>query len=97
MDPPDQPLERAVALRYDPGEGEAPVLLAKGGGELARKIIALAEEAGVPITKDPDLVQLLMALDVGQSIPPQLYQAVAVVLGYVYSTNRKLLEQKGLL
>lgn len=85
------PTEKAVALKYDPGSQEAPLVVAKGAGEIAQKIIDTAKQHGVPITEDPDLVQLLMALDVGETIPPELYKAVAVVLAFVYRTNRKIL------
>ncbi len=87
-------IEKAVALQYDPGQSTAPVLVAKGAGELAKKIIALANEHHVAVTQDADLVQLLMALEVGDQIPPEMYQAVAMVLGYVYRKNRELLQAK---
>lgn len=86
-----QPFEKAVALRYSPGQDQAPVLVAKGSREIAKKIIELAEGSGIPISKDPDLVQLLMTLDVGEEIPPEMYKAVAIVLAFIFQKNKKVL------
>ncbi len=78
--------EKAVALSYKPQEGEnVPRLVAKGRGEVARKIIELAKEHGVPIQEDPALVELLLRLDLSEEIPPELYEVVAKVLAFVYS------------
>jgi flagellar biosynthesis protein len=82
--------ERAVALRYEPRHpylDAAPRLVAKGNGELARRILELAEEYGVPIHHDPDLVAALEPLDVDRMIPPELCQAVAAVLAALYRAN----------
>lgn len=78
---------RAVALRYDPAAMPSPQVVAAGQGEIAERIIALAREHGVPIREDPDLVAVLAALDIGSAIPPELYQAVAEVLAFVYRLN----------
>ena len=78
--------DKAVALRYKPHEGdEVPKLVAKGRGEVARKIIELAREHGVPVQEDPALVELLLRLDLSEEIPPELYEVVAKVLAFVYS------------
>ncbi len=79
--------KKAVALSYDPQADQAPVLTAAGEGALAREIIRLAQEHGVPIHEDPDLVEVLAALDVGTIIPPELYTLVAEVLAFVYQVN----------
>jgi flagellar biosynthesis protein len=55
---------------------------------VAEKIIALAQEHGVPIREDPDLVQVLSQLDLQQEIPPTLYQVVAELLAFVYRLNQ---------
>lgn len=75
---------RAVALRYDPEKMATPQVVATGQGELAERIIALARQHNVPIKHDPELVALLAALDVGSSIPPELYRAIAEVLVFIY-------------
>ena len=78
--------DKAVALSYKPEEGEeTPRLVAKGRGDVARKIIELAREHGVPIQEDPALVELLLRLDLSEEIPPELYEVVAKVLAFVYS------------
>ncbi len=79
----------AVALGYEPAEGSAPKVIAKGDGTLAEKILALAEENGVPIRRDQDLLQVLSRLDLNQEIPPQVYIAVAEILAFVYHSSQR--------
>ena len=79
----------AAALRYRQHEDRAPKLVAKGAGVIAEKIIAAARDAGVPIYEDPDLLALLMTLNIGEVIPPELYTAVAEVLVFIYRMNKK--------
>jgi flagellar biosynthesis protein len=79
-----------VALRYQPEApflDAAPRLVAKGQGYLAERILELAKEHGVPIHQDPDLLATLEPLDVNRLIPPELFQAVAVVLATLYRAN----------
>jgi flagellar biosynthesis protein len=78
---------RAVALHYDPASMAAPTVVALGRGELADRIIALAHQHAVPIKEDRDLVAVLAALDVDSLVPPELYQAIAEVLAFVYRLN----------
>jgi flagellar biosynthesis protein len=84
----DAPRRRATALRYVEGS-DAPEVVATGAGEIARKILAAAEEAGVPVRQDPALVEALGKLDVGQAIPPELYVAVAEALVWAYRLDAK--------
>jgi flagellar biosynthetic protein FlhB len=78
------PTEVAVALRYEPGL-TAPQVVAKGRGQTADRIRAIAWRAGVPIHPNPPLARALYAAaEVGQYIPPRLYRAVAEVLAWVY-------------
>lgn len=88
MSPPDK-REKAVALLYDESKGKAPEVVASGKGVVARNIIEAAQEAGVYIKKDPDLVELLAKVPIGQELPAELYQTVAEVLAFVYSVNDK--------
>ncbi len=83
------PRKKAVALRYDPEQDPAPRLVAKGQGHIAEKIIQIAKEHGVHIHEDPDLVELLAALDLGQLIPEELYAALAEILAFIYRLNRR--------
>ena len=92
----DVQLSKAVALRYDPQEDSAPVLVAKGKGYIAERIIALAREHGIFVHPDPALVALLMEVELSEQIPPQLYQVVSRVLAMVYRVNRELAQQRGL-
>ncbi|ABZ83322.1 flagellar biosynthesis protein, putative [Heliomicrobium modesticaldum Ice1] len=68
-----------AALRYDPNS-DAPVVIAQGKGHLARKIIEMAKEKNIPIQEDPLLVENLIDMDLGDTIPPQLYLVVAEIL-----------------
>lgn len=90
-DGPDIPARRrAVALRYQAGDQQAPRVVAKGQGEIAERIIELARAHGLHIHEDPDLVALLGALEVDTDIPPELYRAVAEVLAFVYRLDQRL-------
>lgn len=82
--------EKAVALKYDKETGAAPVVVASGKGALADKILAAAREAGVEVVSDPDLVELLDKIPLGREIPPELYQAVAEILAFVYRINKDM-------
>ena len=84
-----QIMDKAVALRYNREKDEVPVVVAKGQGFLAEKIKELARESGVPIKEDKQLIDYLMALDLNEEIPAQLYAVVAEVLAYIYSMNKK--------
>ena len=79
----------AVALRYLAGADDAPRVVARGRGEIADRILALAREHGVPVHPDRDLVEALAALDVGAQVPPKLYEALAEVLAYVFRVNHR--------
>ncbi len=81
------PDEVAIALNYD-GEN-APRLTAKGRGELAQRILALAEEHDVPLHEDPELAALLAQLPLGEEIPQALYRAVAEVIAFAYLLSGK--------
>ncbi|MBP5198080.1 MAG: EscU/YscU/HrcU family type III secretion system export apparatus switch protein [Lachnospiraceae bacterium] len=85
----DNKQKRAVALGYDPTD-EAPRVLATGTGALAEKIIDKAKESEVPIHRDDKLAQNLANLDVGEYIPPELYEVVAEILVFVNSVDNKL-------
>ena len=75
--------QAAVALAYS-GASSAPRVVAKGHGLIAETIIERAREAGVFVHESPELVGLLMQVDLDRQIPPQLYVAVAEVLAWVY-------------
>jgi flagellar biosynthesis protein len=77
----------AAAIKYDSERDSAPKVTASGRGTIAEKIIEIAEENGIPLKNDPDLIQVLSKLKVGTEIPVELYRAVAEILAFVYSIN----------
>jgi flagellar biosynthesis protein len=79
--------EKAVALLYDRDRSGAPQVVASGRGEIAARIVETARQAGVHVVEDPDLLEVLARVPVGQEIPVNLYQAVAEVLAFVYRVN----------
>lgn len=84
------PLEMAVAIKYDANTMQAPLVVAKGKRLLAAQIKAIAEENNITIYENVDLAQMMFqACDVGKTIPVELYTAVAEVLAYVYKQKRK--------
>ncbi|EFC90348.1 flagellar biosynthesis [Dethiosulfovibrio peptidovorans DSM 11002] len=78
---------KAAALKYDREEREAPHLVASGSGRIAERIVEVAREAEVPIVEDAALVSALLALDIGEEIPLDLYEAVARVLAFIYKVD----------
>jgi flagellar biosynthesis protein len=75
----------AAAFGRDAADADKPPrLLAKGYGELAERIIERAEEAGLYVHRSPELISLLMRVDLGAHIPPALYRAVAELLAWVH-------------
>ena len=73
----------AIALEYNPNESDAPRVVATGKGVLADKIIEEAKKADVPVHKDSKLAGTLSKLEIGEMIPPELYEAVAEILVFV--------------
>ena len=84
----ERPVRRAVALRYERGEARAPRVVAKGAHDVAQRVVALAEEHGVPIQSDPDLVELLSASEIGDEVPEEVYAAVARLLAFLWGLGR---------
>ena len=83
-------IQRAVALFYD-GE-QAPTVTAKGVGEAAEEIIAIAQQYDVPLCDNPALLDLLITLELGESIPETLYIAVAHIIAFAYQLQGKMPE-----
>jgi len=78
----------AVALQYEAGTREAPRVVATGRGLVAEKIMDLARENGVTIEANPMLAEALSGVPIDDSIPHELYQAVAEVIGFVLRARR---------
>ena len=79
--------KQAIALEYNPEE-EAPRIIASGRGALAERIIEKAKEADVPVHRDDKLADTLSRLEIGDMIPPELYEVVAEILIFVDSMDR---------
>ena len=84
------PTHLAIALKYESNSGRAPVVVAKGEDFLAQKIREVAKEAQVEIVENKPLARMLYYnVEIGQEIPPELYQAVAEVLAFVYNLKQQ--------
>lgn len=70
---------KAAALKYSPSEDLAPIVVASGYGEVAEKIIKIAEGKGIPVFRDDCTASLMCMLQTGKSIPPELYEVIASV------------------
>ena len=85
------PTHLAVAIKYDKEKYDAPVVIAKGADYLAQKIKDVARENDIEIVENKPLARMLYHnVDIGNQIPPELYQMVAEVLAYVYGLKGKL-------
>ena len=85
------PTHYAVAIKYDPAVSDAPLVVAKGQDSLAMKIKEIAKEHSVEIVENKPLARMLYAnVEVGEMVPPELYQAVAEVLAFVYHLQGKV-------
>lgn len=80
--------KKAVALFYD-GE-TAPRLTAKGNHDIAEKILAIAAEHNIPIREEPDLVNVLSRIKLGDEVPKELYLAVAEIIAFAYMLKGKM-------
>ncbi len=84
------PTRLAVAIKYDGSEMDAPTIVAKGAGAIAKNIRRIARENDVPLVEDKQLARnLYSSVDIGQEVPNELYQAVAELLAYVYKLKGK--------
>ncbi len=89
-DSPNNPkIDLAVALQYETGTRKAPKVTAKGRGEVARRIVATAEEHGVTVEANRQLAEALAGVDLDQTIPVELYEAAAEVIGMVLRAAEK--------
>jgi len=84
------PTHLAVALKYEFGKMDAPKVVAKGANLIAEKIKQIAIEHNIPIIEDKPLAQLIYkSVDIDESIPQEMYQAVAQILAYIYKIKNK--------
>ena len=86
MKNPNTP-RQAVALKYD--GSHAPTLTAKGDEALAEAILKIARECDVPIYENPELVKLLARMELGESIPEELYRTIAEIIAFAWNLKGK--------
>ncbi|NDC64711.1 MAG: flagellar protein FhlB [Planctomycetia bacterium] len=82
--------QAAVALKHNLGQEAAPRVVAKGYGDVAEKILKLAFDNDVRVRHDPDLIEVLAAVEVDCEIPIEAFAAVAEILSYVYQANGQM-------
>ncbi|MDO7486728.1 EscU/YscU/HrcU family type III secretion system export apparatus switch protein [Peribacillus sp. NPDC096622] len=82
--------KEAIALKYDQKTSKAPVILAKGKGKTAENILEKAMELDIPVQRDESLAALLGQLDINQTIPEELYGAVAEVFAFIYKVDQDM-------
>jgi FlhB-like protein len=87
----DEKAERdiAIALNYQKGQDAAPKVVAKGYGKIAERIVELAKENDIIIETNPMLAEALSGVDIDDTIPIELYEAVAEVIGFVLRAQNK--------
>ena len=88
-EPKPLPPRRATALRYERGE-HAPKVTATGRGLVADRIIAAAQEAGIPVRSDPALAEALGALELDADVPEAMWRAVAETLAWAYRVDARV-------
>lgn len=81
---------KAVALKYQADTDVAPVVIASGCGNVAEKIIDIAENKGIPVFRDDSAASLMCMLEVGRPIPPELYQVVAVIYSHLLKISKDI-------
>jgi flagellar biosynthesis protein FlhB len=83
------PTHLSIAVRYDSKEMDAPIIIAKGAGVIAMNIREIARQHNIPIVENPPVARLLHKIDLGATIPEELFKAVAEILAHVYSLKGK--------
>lgn len=86
---------KAVALKYNADTDQAPVIIASGYGEVANKIINIAEQNGIPVYRDDSAASLMCMLDVGSPIPPELYEVIAAIYCQLLKSTASLRDSTG--
>jgi len=89
MNKQKETIKKAVALKYCAEKQLAPIVVAKGKGEVAEQIVKMAKQFGVPLQSDSSLVEVLSKLDLNQEIPAELYQLVAEILTFIYKSDQR--------
>lgn len=87
--------KKAVALKYNTEQDMAPVVIASGYGEIAERMIDIAEQKGIPVYRDDSAASLMCMLDVGSNIPPELYELVALIYSQIVEVSSSIMEEAG--
>lgn len=85
----DKDRKKAAALEYNIEKDNAPKIIASGKGEIAKKILEKAEEENIKIEKDQDLAEILVQMEIGEEIPPELYEVIAEILSFIYNLEEQ--------
>lgn len=86
----------AAALKYNPDLNFAPIVVAAGMGEIAKKILSIADDNGVPIYRDDSAAALLVMLNAGERIPTELYQVIAAIYAQVVYDSNEIKKSRSL-
>ncbi|KKE78357.1 EscU/YscU/HrcU family type III secretion system export apparatus switch protein [Oceanobacillus caeni] len=86
--------KKAVSLKYNRIEHSAPVVTAAGKGAIADEILEIATNNQIPVVEDIALVELLSKLNINETIPEELYEAVAEVFAFIYNTEQSIKQNK---
>lgn len=81
---------KAIALKYNEETDPAPKLIAKGKDAAADEIIQIAKQHNIPIQEDAALVQFLTELEINETIPEELYEAVAEIFAFIYRIEKEI-------
>ena len=87
----------AAALKYSPDKDYSPVVVASGHGIVAEKIIQIADENGIPVYRDDSASALLTMLEVGKTIPAELYEVVASIYVEIIKTSNEIKKKQEVL
>jgi flagellar biosynthesis protein len=88
-------IKKVAALKYSPQENNAPQIIGLGKGENAEKILQKARENNIPIYEDEKLANTLNSFNVGEEIPPELYEVVAQILVFVGDVDKRYGDKNG--
>ena len=77
-------------MRYRVEEDAAPVVIASGYGNIAEKIVDIAEQQGIPVFRDDSAASLLCMLEVGKNIPPELYEVIAAIYAQILLVSKEI-------
>lgn len=87
-------IKQVAALKYSPESNSAPQVIGLGKGEVAEKILEIAKEKNIPVYKNDELAETLNTLNIGEEIPPELYEIVAEILVFIGNLDLRYGDKK---